>query len=1433
MPNLGRGTVCRSCRRQFSAVLIIFFSVLAFVATAQAEPSWKEAMAASGCFPTPLDANEQVLIVSAWEGRSSNALLEEARKRNDLDGVSNPNSEQLARRTLVLSPQGLARFQTDLADNRVVACLIAKYQADFQQTINEEQSKDGEFRRYLKIAQFVLRLQGCPIESDSREPTGRFGANSQASWKQFAARTKQVGNIGNAPTIRQTLQLIAGGYHPEGCGQTQPSALAGSGIDAYVRLFVYENAADGPGEGCADAKIKKDAETVVKAIRADARLADGLRYVQCVPTEAFLKDISANEKSSPASVRRYVRTLLGVRALSKPGDVSPDFNGPTGWQAETLIPADYEISLEQVPDILWLASIVAKSGDALEVVLSDASSRGLTIIGILLTEGLSDAGRQIELGVRLFEVAAKSGSDFALLRMAQAYEQGYGVPANLARSVELYRQLAARGQPAGFLALARLYEDGEVIAPDPGEAAKWYAGLLEFASKQDVKSGLIQGFANALQSRLTSGSSFLLSPEGMHLLETRAAQNPDLAATLGDVFSCATCGGVVNLEQAAKWYRRSISPPAKAEADQDQNTDEDAVDERAYRLARLLLAKPELAQSTQEVLQVLERSRKLYKSKATLLRFYLEATKDKSDDATLVERLTKKMSPDLCDDSRRDSNDRLVDCIQFAHQLAIGAIDHRLVSYGYAFLVRASAQAIKSKKMDDQAIDAFVDVLAYYGDFNAAQALLAKSSIESSAYSARTAVIARLLSQSPLKAPRLNELKSFLQLAAERGYEEANSFLEIIEEQIRPVSEKPAVGEAAHYAARYRDQAARGGISAGLVSATRNYSQVEFLKGEKGHAVELELASLNAEIQLEGVSAIFNGPIPSALARVCLYAKSSRRIFEFGDGNLALVLAKTAVNELQKIRGDLRKLPQQLQLCFADVVSNHYRWLADLLIQQNRNDEAVRVLGFLKNFETYDFLDKDDRFQGNAFETLHLTDDEAASQEKIRRFSPPAAELGMRERQLLLKEKNALAFSKSLSEAEQKELANVQLQIADRAKQTDALLQEIRLSLKKSGDPLDVARLELGSLRARLRTEYAAKAVAIHYVVLPDRMSAILTIPQGAQISYTWQKLDGEPFAEEALNKKIAEFRTVLQKRSVDPVPMAQAFYALLLGPFKKELDVVQPTTILISADRKLSLVPFAALHDGKKYVAENAGVITITPVPPPPRSLPAGAPIAAFGITKQIPGFTQLPNVKSELDGIVLGRNGQGLFPGQEFIDQQFTRKTLASGLLFGTAQAAKLGIVHIASHFKLGSSGADSFLLLGDGGHLTLSDLRKNLGEQREFDFGDVDLLTLSACETAYVQPQADARALESLATAVQMNGVRSVIGTLWPIGDYSTPVLMRQFYTLVTKPNTGRDQALAAAQRTLIASSKSGKQAGNLLNDYSHPYHWASFVLLQGVQ
>ena len=80
----------------------------------------------------------------------------------------------------------------------------------------------------------------------------------------------------------------------------------------------------------------------------------------------------------------------------------------------------------------------------------------------------------------------------------------------------------------------------------------------------------------------------------------------------------------------------------------------------------------------------------------------------------------------------------------------------------------------------------------------------------------------------------------------------------------------------------------------------------------------------------------------------------------------------------------------------------------------------------------------------------------------------------------------------------------------------------------------------------------------------------------------------------------------------------------------------------------------------------------------------------------------------------------------------------------------AAETPVIHLASHFVLQpGKAADSYLLLGDGGRLSLADF-----DQRGLRFNNVDLLTLSACDTA-APAGGDGREVEGLGTIAQRRG------------------------------------------------------------------------------
>jgi CHAT domain-containing protein len=108
--------------------------------------------------------------------------------------------------------------------------------------------------------------------------------------------------------------------------------------------------------------------------------------------------------------------------------------------------------------------------------------------------------------------------------------------------------------------------------------------------------------------------------------------------------------------------------------------------------------------------------------------------------------------------------------------------------------------------------------------------------------------------------------------------------------------------------------------------------------------------------------------------------------------------------------------------------------------------------------------------------------------------------------------------------------------------------------------------------------------------------------------------------------------------------------------------------------------------------------------------------------------------------------------------------------------------------------------------------------------------EMVTLSACKTAlgsgYTERFPKGDDFVGLTRAFIYAGSSSIVASLWEISDPSTAVLMETFYRYFQK--MPKAEALALAQRDMIT----GKILNNSLSrnaNYSHPFHWAPFVLV----
>src|SRR5207244_6258671 len=108
--------------------------------------------------------------------------------------------------------------------------------------------------------------------------------------------------------------------------------------------------------------------------------------------------------------------------------------------------------------------------------------------------------------------------------------------------------------------------------------------------------------------------------------------------------------------------------------------------------------------------------------------------------------------------------------------------------------------------------------------------------------------------------------------------------------------------------------------------------------------------------------------------------------------------------------------------------------------------------------------------------------------------------------------------------------------------------------------------------------ELGKGVVALYTLVGEDSYRVILTTPD-------FQKGYEYPIKAADLNRKVLEFRQVLQSPKYDPLPAAQELYRILLGLLAKDVQKPKAGTLMWSLDGVLRYVPVAALHDGKSYL--------------------------------------------------------------------------------------------------------------------------------------------------------------------------------------------------------------------------------------------------------
>ena len=290
------------------------------------------------------------------------------------------------------------------------------------------------------------------------------------------------------------------------------------------------------------------------------------------------------------------------------------------------------------------------------------------------------------------------------------------------------------------------------------------------------------------------------------------------------------------------------------------------------------------------------------------------------------------------------------------------------------------------------------------------------------------------------------------------------------------------------------------------------------------------------------------------------------------------------------------------------------------------------------------------------------------------------------------------------------------------------------------------------------------------------------------------------------LSQMAKKFQIRLQsiEKSDRSLYLASQLYSFLIAPIESFLSDNDIDTLVFIPDGALRLIPFSALKDetSEQFLIEKYSLITLPSLNMASfynQSIKKYSPLIA-GLSLAKDGVLPLPHVPEELDKI------QSLIGGKVLQDENFTTNKLRSEF-----KLHEYNLLHIATHGHFGKSKEDTYLQTFDH-KLTPDELFDfiKIGRYRE----NVDLLTLSACETAL----GDERAALGLAGISVQAGVKSAIATLWRVSDRASVYFTETFYQNLIEHNNDKAKALRETQLKMLHHP-----------EFEHSVYWAPYLLI----
>jgi CHAT domain-containing protein len=481
-----------------------------------------------------------------------------------------------------------------------------------------------------------------------------------------------------------------------------------------------------------------------------------------------------------------------------------------------------------------------------------------------------------------------------------------------------------------------------------------------------------------------------------------------------------------------------------------------------------------------------------------------------------------------------------------------------------------------------------------------------------------------------------------------------------------------------------------------------------------------------------------------------------------GERSAAILFGKLAARVTQSQPGAESRLETPLQKFFGARPGDVFRHLAQLLAKAGRLPETSAVLAMQKQDELFGLL------------------------RRAPAMDPRTAQIGLNAAEAEWQANGDAVLRIFDDLAEEVSNAAVDRQLAAAEKKFESWLDSAEAISALPNLPLDASAPGLSSLGARV--------ALLQVVAGPQTLHLLLSTTEfqiGRDVAVT----------QAALRKHIEAFRAAIATRSDEAEQLAAKLYQWLIAPVMATCRELGLRTLLISAEGPLRYVPFAALHDGTKYLAEFMTTVLFTEAVPEAALVEREKlSMAAFGLTGEA-GFA------AELQWLAGMAAGAGGMPVETVLDRDFDAIRLRHGI-------ASYRLVHIASPISLDPSAPDSSAIrLGNAGAITLHELAVS-----DFYLRNTALLALTGCGTDIA---GDGVEVEGLGATLRWRGVRYVLASLWR-PDRLTPAMLATFYGQI-RDGKPASAALNTAQRAVLAGDARDR----------HPYHWAPFIVMGGLE